>query len=322
MMPRKQAAAPNNKADLVRKASLIALGGNIILAALKIGVGFMAGSFAVLGDGIDSSVDALLALMALLVSRIIGRPADVGHPWGHGRAETAATGVLSLVLFFAGGQLIVSSFIRLVELIRGTMASPAPPDAAALVVTLISIAGKLLLALSQDRLGKKAGSAMLRATAKNMAGDVVISAGVLVGLGLSILLHSESIDLVAAVLVGCWVIKSAVGIFLDVNKEIMDSGADKDSYESLFKAVHSVEGAMKPHRVRMRRVAGLWDIDLDIEVNPRLSVKKAHAIAEDVEEAIKAELGADNTYDIMVHVEPSGDEDTGEAYGLKEDSFS
>jgi cation diffusion facilitator family transporter len=306
---------------LIRRASLIALGGNIVLALLKVAAGWMAGSFAVVGDGIDSSLDALLALMSLLVSRIIGRPADKEHPWGHGRAETTATGVLSLVLFFAGGQLIVVSFQRLVEILKEPSVHSLPPEKAALLVTVVSILGKLALALSQYSLGKKANSSLLRAAAKNMAGDVAISAGVLVGLALGLLLHTRVADLVAAILVGAWVIKAAVGIFLEVNTEIMDSGAGQASYQNLFKAVHSVEGAGHPHRVRMRRVAGLWDIDLDIEVNPRLSVKKAHDIAENVEEAIKAGLGTENTYDIMVHVEPAGDQDANEGYGLEEGSF-
>ena len=101
--------ALKRRARIIRIASVTALLGNTLLASLKIGTGIHAGSLAVLGDGIDSSVDVLIAVMTLVVARIISRPADRGHPWGHGRAETVATALLSCILFFAGAQLILNS---------------------------------------------------------------------------------------------------------------------------------------------------------------------------------------------------------------------
>ena len=300
----------DKKARLIRTASLTALFGNTLLAAVKIGTGIYAGSLAVLGDGIDSTMDVIIAIMALVVARIISRPADEGHPWGHGRAETIATALLSCMLFFAGAQLIINSGR---DIIHG--AQRDVPTLPALIGTLISIAGKLLLAWSQFAFGKKADSPMLKANAKNMSADVLLSAGVLVGLVLSMLFDIGLIDSWAAAAVGLWVIKSALGIFMDANTELMDGGSDKVYYRAVFDAVKSVEEAVNPHRVRMRRIAGVWDIDIDIEVPPNKTVIEAHWIAYKVEKAIKARV--DNVYDIMIHVEPAGNlEDEG--YGLSE----
>jgi cation diffusion facilitator family transporter len=303
----------NRKARIIRTASITALLGNTLLAALKIGTGIWAGSLAVLGDGIDSLVDVLIALMTLAVSGIISRPADREHPWGHGRAETVATALLSCTLFFAGAQLILKSGTDL------AFGEPREiPGAPALAVTLVSIAGKLVLAWSQYLFGKKAHSPMLRANAKNMTADVILSGGVLLGLGLSWLFKTGAIDSACAILVGLWVIKSAVGIFIEVNMELMDGSTGPEPYRLVFEAVHSVEGAGNPHRTRMRRIAGLWDIDIDIEVAPDLTVSEAHAIATRVEGAIKERV--EGVYDIMVHVEPAV-ADQGhkkEGYGLSE----
>jgi cation diffusion facilitator family transporter len=299
------------RASLIQAASITAILGNFALSALKIGVGVYAQSLAVVGDGIDSGVDVFIAIMSLVVARVISRPADAEHPWGHGRAETIATALLSLTLFFAGGQLILSSvqnllFGKVMEI----------PEAPALIVTAVSIAGKLLLAWSQYLFGKRADSAMLRANAKNMAGDVFISLAVLLGLLLSLLLRMGVIDSVVAILVGLWVIRQAVGIFLEANTELMD-GSSVESYKAVFEAVHSVEKAGSPHRTRMRRIAGLWDIDIDIEVNPDITVREAHYIATEVELAIKSRV--EGVYDIMVHVEPVGDSGKYEGFGLREE---
>jgi cation diffusion facilitator family transporter len=298
-----------NRASLIRAASFAALFGNLALGVVKIAAGIRGNSLAVLGDGIDSSVDILIALMALLVSRVISRPADQDHPWGHGRAETVATALLAFFLFFAGAQLVLSSLANLI------LGKPRElPGKLAIIATLISVAGKLALALVQYYFGKKADSAMLRANAKNMTGDVLLSLGVLAGLGFSIETGIASIDSATAILVGVWVIRSAVSIFAEANLELMDGSAETESYLAVFDAVHSVEGAGNPHRTRMRRIAGLWDIDIDIEVDPNLTVSKAHRIATQVETAIKERV--EGIYDIMVHVEPSGDHRSGNAEGF------
>lgn len=303
---------PAGRAGIIKTAAITALTGNLFLAILKIGVGIHSGSLAVLGDGLDSSVDVLIALMSLVVSVVISRPADVGHPWGHGRAETIATAALSFILFFAGAQLVLNSTVNLLSGV-----SREVPAKGALYITLVSIAGKLVLAWSQYLFGKKAASAMLRANAKNMAADVIVSGGVLLGLALSMFFNIGAIDSAAAVLVGCWIIKSAVGIFAEANSELMDGGSETASYRAVFDAVHSVPGAGRPHRTRMRRIAGFWDIDMDIEVDPNLSVHEAHRIASQVEKAIKDRV--EGVYDIMIHVEPAGNMEN-EGFGLCEDA--
>jgi len=306
--------AETRKAILIRNASLIAIVGNAALALSKIIVGIAADSLSVVGDGIDSSTDVVISVMTLAVASVIVRPADEKHPWGHGRAETVATTILSFILFFAGGQLVMNALSNLSSGIP-----PEIPGKAALAVTAASIAGKLLLAWSQYALGKKAGSPMLIANAKNMRGDVLISSGVLVGLGLSIGLGFAAADAVVALLVGLWVVKSALGIFMEANLELMDGSGDRERYDALFEAVRSVPGAGNPHRARMRRIASVWDIDLDIEVDPKLSVLEAHDIAAAVEAAIKERV--EGVFDIMVHVEPAGlaCEHGEEGFGLREE---
>jgi cation diffusion facilitator family transporter len=301
------------KARIIRIASLTALFGNLALALAKIGTGTYAGSLAVIGDGIDSSMDVLIAIMTLVVARIISRPADEGHPWGHGRAETVATALLSFVLFFAGAELILNSVRNIIWGVEKEV-----PSLAALIVTVISIVVKLLLAWSQYLFGKKANSLMLKANAKNMSADVLLSAGVLAGLGLSMFFKIGVIDSWAAALVGLWVIKSALGIFWEANAELMDGGSGRDHYREVFEAANSVEGVEKPHRVRMRRIAGLWDIDIDIEVPPNKTVIEAHWIAFNVEKAIKDRV--ENVYDIMIHVEPTGNVED-ESFGLSEETL-
>jgi cation diffusion facilitator family transporter len=227
-----------DRTAIVRRAALIALVGNLFLAALKIVTGLTAGSLAVLGDGLDSSTDVAIAIMTLAVGFIINQPSDKEHPWGHHRAETIGTIVLAFIIMFAGFQLFESA-VR--QLRSGNVTKT--PGLIALAVTAVSIAGKLILALTQYRLGKKSGSAMILANAKNMTNDIIISLSVFVGLGAATIFKMPALDAITALLVSLWVMKSAVGIFREQNLELMDGNADDELYRTLFEAVHSVEGA-------------------------------------------------------------------------------
>ncbi|MDR1664688.1 MAG: cation diffusion facilitator family transporter [Clostridiales bacterium] len=292
----------------IRAAAVIALSGNAVLAVLKILAGIFAHSGGLISDGIDSSADVLISLITLIVVRVISKPADAEHPWGHGRAETVTTAFLSFMLFFMGGQLILNALSRLTSNGQSEI-----PSSLAIIVSLISIAGKMLLAWCQYRLGKRANSAMIKANAKNMAGDVVISAGVLTGIVISTATDSALADTVIAGLIGIWIIKTAIGIFLEANLELMDGNRNTEPYRVIIDAVNSVEGAGNPHRARMRRVAGFWDIDLDIDGDPKCTISEAHNIACEVEDEIKTRL--EDVYDIVIHVEPQGDT-TEETFGL------
>ena len=299
-----------DKTKYIRIAAITAIAGNAVLAMLKIIIGIFSDSGALIGDGIDSSTDVLISIITLVIIKIISKPADKEHPWGHGRAETIATVFLSFIIFFVGAQLVISSIAKLISGEQHFV-----PSAMAMLAASISIVGKALLAWSQYRLGKRAHSMMLKANAKNMASDVLISLGVLAGLCISFFTGLAYADTIIALLIGAWIIKTAVGIFLEVNLELMDGNNDMEPYRVIACAVNAVEGASNPHRARIRRVAGLWDMDFDIDVDPKCSVLEAHSIASQVEREIKKNL--ENVYDIMIHIEPRGD-DVAEVFGLSE----
>ena len=221
-----------DKIKYIRYAAIIAIAGNAVLALLKIIGGLTSGSSALIGAGIDSSTDVLISTITLAIVGIMSKPADAKHPWGHGRVETVATTILSFIIFFAGAQLILTSAADMWNGQQHFM-----PSAFALGVTVVSIVGKLLLAWCQHILGKRAGSAVVKANAKNMAGDVLTSLGVLVGLAVSMATGWLFADSIIAILIGMWIIKTAISIFLEANLELMDGNSDMEKYGVVVAAV-------------------------------------------------------------------------------------
>ncbi|WP_289304396.1 cation diffusion facilitator family transporter, partial [Parabacteroides goldsteinii] len=272
-------------------------------------VGLLAGSLAVLGDGIDSATDVIISVVMIFTARIMSRPPSKKYVFGYEKAESIATKILSLVIFYAGVQMLLSS----VESIFSDEVKEIP-SAIAIYVTVFSIAGKLLLALYQYKQGKKINSSMLTANAINMRNDVIISSGVLLGLIFTFIFKLPILDSITGLIISLFIIKSSISIFMDSNVELMDGVKDVNIYNKIFEAVEKVPGAGNPHRVRSRMIGNLYNITLDIEVDPQMTLMQAHEIADAVEKSIENSI--DNVYDILVHVEPAGKCQTDEKFGI------
>ncbi|MFP3859447.1 MAG: cation diffusion facilitator family transporter [Bacteroidales bacterium] len=297
----------------IRYASRIGLFGNIVLATAKILVGFVSGSFAVISDGLDSASDVLTFSVSLFATRVMKRPPDYKFPYGYQRAEAVATKVLSFIIFFVGAQLFYSSLERI---IAGDPHSF--PSLIAIYVTIFSIFSKAALAWYQLQKGKKVESPILKANGKNMRNDILISLSVLLGLFFTYQLHLPILDLITALGISLWIMKEAFMIFMESNLELMDGVEDTSLYYKIFDAVEEVEGAYNPHRVRLRKHATQYVIALDIEVQADIKISEAHQIAKKVEKNIRENVC--NTYDVMVHTEPLGNQER-EQFGLSREKM-
>ncbi|NDW10894.1 cation diffusion facilitator family transporter [Dysgonomonas sp. 520] len=294
------------------RTSWISTIGNAVLSVSKIVVGLISGSFAVISDGIDSATDVVISVVMIFTARIMSRPPSQKYAYGYEKAESIATKILSVIIFYAGIQMLVSS----VE----SIFSSAPrflPKTIAIYVTAFSIVGKLGLSFYQYRMGKKINSSLLTANAVNMRNDIVISSGVLVGLIFTFVLKLPILDSITGLLISLFIIRSSIQIFLDSNVELMDGVKDLSVYDKIFEAVEKVQGAYNPHRVRSRQIGNMYMIALDIEADGNISLNEAHAIAERVEDSIKQTI--ENVYDIVVHVEPFGKHHPEEKFGISKE---
>jgi len=298
-----------DKKQILIKASWISIAGNSILSLSKIIAGVLSGSLAVLSDGIDSATDVVISLVMIFTARIMNKPPNAKYVYGYEKAEGIATKMLSLIIFFAGAQMLVSSVQSIFD-----YSSKALPGKLAIGVTGISIIGKILLSVYQYRQGKRINSQMLIANAVNMRNDVLISVGVLVGLVFTFILNMPILDSITGMVISIFIIWSSVKIFMDSNVELLDGVKDETVYNQIFEAVDMVPGAHNPHRARIRTIGNVYMIALDIEVDGNITLNEAHIIAHEVEERIIQRV--ENIYDIVVHVEPLGKEHPEEKFGI------
>ncbi|MCF6171715.1 MAG: cation diffusion facilitator family transporter [Bacteroidales bacterium] len=296
------------------RASWVAIAGNALLSVLKITVGLLFGSFAVVADGIDSATDIITSIVTLFTAHIVARPPDTRYPYGYSKADTIATKLLAFIIFFAGAQLALSTIGEIIHPFKQEI-----PGTLAIWVVLVSILGKVLLAFYLKKTGRAVDSSMLIANARNMQNDVVISVSVLLGLAFTFWLQMPVLDAITAFLVSIYIMFIAFRIFMQSNRELMDGVEDKQIYKTIIQTVKQVKGASNPHRIRVRKMSHLYVIALDIEADGMLSLHDAHQIGADVERELKHQIK--NVYDVLVHVEPVGNVEPDEVFGVSEDKL-
>lgn len=295
------------RTQVIKKASLVGMAVNASIAAVKIGVGFVSGSLALIADGFDSSTDVLTSAISFFAARLMNRPPDAEHPYGHGKAEPIAGKLIAFVIFSVGFQIALTS----VSQIRA--GSQTPLSLAAAAAAALSIVCKLFLWIYKYVLAKKTNSLLLMADAKNMRGDVVLSSTVLIALLAGHFFHLPILDSVVALAVSFWIMAVAFNLFREFSVELMDGHTEMEDYQAVIDVVSDVEGVYNPHKIRIRTTGSMLYIDLDIEVNGELSVAAGHRIAMDAENAVRKSL--ENVADVMIHVEPKGNYEE-ESFGL------
>ena len=130
-------------------ASWVSIAGNALLAALKLIIGFISGSFAVIADGIDSATDIVSSTVTLVAARVVLRPPNIKFPYGYVKADTVATKVLSMMIFIAGAQLAIATIQRFIQSEEAVI-----PSMIAVYVTVFSMLGKIALSLYLRGIGK------------------------------------------------------------------------------------------------------------------------------------------------------------------------
>jgi cation diffusion facilitator family transporter len=300
----------NDRPAIILKASWIAITGNAFLSVLKIAIGLISGSISVVADGIDSASDIVTSLITLVTARIISKPPNPKYPYGYGKADTIAAKALSFIIFFAGAQLALSTITKIIHPVEREL-----PGIISIYAIIVSIIGKYALAFYLNKTGKHIDSPMLIANGRNMQNDVVISVSVLVGLAFTFWFQLPIIDVVTALLVSFYIMFVAFKIFMESNRDLMDGMRDTKIYNEIIEIVKSVEGAHNPHRIRVRKLANLFLVALDMEVDGNLSLTEAHAISREVDDLIKQKIS--NVYDVLIHIDPKGIKED-EAYGVSE----
>jgi cation diffusion facilitator family transporter len=280
---------------LYRRAILIGLAGNGLLAAAKGTAAWFSGSSAVLSDAANSLSDVLYSLLMAIGLYLAQQPADEGHPQGHSRFEP----VVSLLIAGAMGVAGIAAAREAVgRFLSGASAVQAGwPTAVLLVSALI----KVLMSLLAGRIGRLAQSPAILASARDSLSDVLTSGAALLGVWGSSLVH-PLLDPLAGMLVALWILRSLWGILSENLGYLTGRGAQPELTAQIVEIASGVPGVLGVHQVIADHVGPQLRVDIHVDVDGRIGLIQAHTIADQVEAQIAALPSVDL---VFVHVEPS-----------------
>jgi cation diffusion facilitator family transporter len=286
---------PAERAAAASRSTWVSVGVNLVLTATQIAVGVLAKSQGLVADGIHSLSDLVADFVVLFASHHSKKDADVEHPYGHQRFETAASLVLGVLLLAVGVGMLWSAFLKL-----------EAPDTVqrvhvvALWVAAAALIAKELLFRYMLSVAKRVKSSMLVANAWHARSDAASS--LVVGIGIiGNLAGYPILDPIAALIVGFMVVKMGWEFGWAALHDLMDRSVDEQEVEAIRRTLIDTPGVSGVHDVRTRKMGDMIIVDAHIEVDASITVEAGHDIAVVARQRV---LQRHRVLNLMTHVDP------------------
>lgn len=278
-----------------RRTALVSVGAACLLIAIKLAAGLASGSLGLLAEAAHSGTDLAAALLTFFAVSVAVKPADSGHPYGHGKAQNLAA--LAESGFLIGISFLIAA--AAVARLAGWVAFEVEPSwwtFAAIALVLAIDASRMSVSY---RTARHHSSDALMANALHFGSDFAGTLAVLAGLLAAAAGFPEG-DSIAALFVAGLVVAAAVRLLLR-NVDVLMDRAPADAELAARRAIERLDPPVELRRLRVRRAGGAYFADVDIGIAPGAAVGQGHTAAERVEEALREELPE---VDVVVHVEP------------------
>ena len=289
----------------------LSIGAAVVTIALKTGAYFLTGSVSLLSDAMESVVNLVAAIVALIALTLAAKPASSKYTFGRTKAEYFSAAIEGAMIFGAASLIIFAAIQRLLN--------PQPVDSLGIGLLISALAAVINGAVGYYlvRIGKKYRSITLEADGKHLLTDLVTSAGVIVGLLLVMLTDWHFLDPIIAILVALNIIRMGVQLLSTSVAGLLDVTLPTEENQQIIKILqgHVKKDKISFHGLQTGQAGRHRFINVDLQVPGKWSVTQGHDLAMVIEAEINAAL-SDST--IVIHVEPIEDassyEDIPEGY--------
>lgn len=294
--------------DRTAKVTFVTLVGsvvNIILTVFKIFAGVLGRSTAMIADGIHSLSDLLSDIVVIVFVKISAKGRDKDHDYGHGKFETFATLIISLMLIVVAVNLMSGGINKIRLILDGGEVSS--PGMIALWAAVASIVLKEILYRYTIIQGKALNSPMMIANAWHHRSDAFSSVGSLLGIAGAIFLGDKFVilDPITGCVISIFILVMAVKMSVPAIKELLDVSLPDDVEEKIEATAKSVKGVVDLHELKTRREGPGIIMEGHLVLDSEISLKEAHDISKKVEESLRKEFGTETQ--ISLHLEPEDD---------------
>ena len=287
--------------EIAMRVSKTTLVVNVFLSVLKLFVGVLANSAALVADAVNSISDVLSTIVVMIGVKLGNRVSDKDHPYGHERYECAAALILSAFVFVTG---LMIGYNGVQKIIAGSHGDLVVPGAIALVAAAITMVVKEALYWYTRAAAKKTGLSVLMAFAWDHRSDVLSGAGAFIGI-LGARIGLPILDPIAAVVISLLILRVAVAIFKDAMRRMTDTSCDEELEKEIIALALEQRDVLGVDKINTRLFGDRVYVDLEISADGDVSLHEAHNTAQRVHDAI--EVRYEQVKHCMVHVNPVED---------------
>lgn len=268
-----------------------------LLAVIKLATGLFTGSMALFSSAADSLLDILMSFGNFVALHHAQKPADDQHPYGHGKYETAATLLQSLLVAASGGYILLESIQRL------RLGSDLHRIDLGIAVLALSVLVSWLLSRHLKKVGMATDSSALQADALHYATDVYSNLALLTGLVAVKLLGWSWLDPLLSMAVGLYILYAAFGLLKNSMDDFLDARLPEEQLQLITQCIEKYrQDVTGYHNLRTRRSGVVKLIDFHLTFCRFKTIEEAHDIADSVEKEIESLIP---NADITIHLEPT-----------------
>lgn len=275
------------------KGAWLSLAAYILLSAIKLFIGTLSGSQALLADGLNNSTDIIASIAILTGLRISRRPPDSNHSYGHFRAETVAALIASFIMIAVGIQVLYQGIHKFIQPALETPDLVAAWTAAGCALVMLAVYAYNI------RLARALKSNAMQAVAQDNRSDALVSVGAFIGI-IGSQFGLPWLDPLTATIVGLLICKTAWDIFRKATHDLTD-GFDASQLEMMKLTVAEIDGVESIKDIKARIHGNIVLVDTTVLVDSSLNVVQSHDITEEIEDQLKERHQVSN---VLVHIEP------------------
>ncbi|WP_066193640.1 cation diffusion facilitator family transporter [Gracilibacillus timonensis] len=281
------------------KIAFLSVLSNSFVVVLKLIVGLWTGSIAVISEAIHSALDLLASFIAFISVRVAGKPADKGHPFGHGKVENISGTLETLLIFVAGFWIIYECLHKLF--------TPEPVKLPFLAIAIMLVGAILNFIVSKlvKKEGERVHSIAMKSNAFHLLTDVYTSLGVAVGLLLVYLTGWHFLDPLIGIALAIYIMLEAVKLIKEAFPPLLDAKLSQQEEKEILQIIQMFHHEyIEIHDFRTRRAGAVEYIEFHMVVPSHETIQKTHDLCDHIELRIRETFA--NAH-ISIHVEPENE---------------
>lgn len=282
-------------------ASIFGIVSNIVVCLMKLTLGLIFGLISLVADGLNNLTDAGSSIVSLVGFKLSTKPADSSHPFGHARIEYIAGLIVSLIIVFVGGELIISS---VQDIISSFSEEFVPLSDLYFYITLCALAVSILIKLYQGlfykKIAKRISSATLLAAGCDSRNDVIATSAVLIGLIIS-KIFSFYIDGYLSLIVGLFILVNGIKLIIETSNPLIGEKPSEELIQKFIEIIKREKNILGYHDLQIHSYGpNIYFATCHVEIDARKNILETHDLIDNVEKEIQRELNVITT----LHMDP------------------